>query len=476
MRHSKSIHKLFILATLSMIAWSAPPRTCEALGGCSSKKGCECLEGKVIRPETDSCTLVDLTTFCEHPGRTLCHSPKQSEMREIRSEFDRIEKTVFDEVKKEVVAVNEKLDAWHPDSPYFERFHEEVSRRMQAQMITDKREAKSREQFERARSTLKQYLNDRIKLFEPAPDLPPEADWTLAPGEAESKIATLREMVRRIDKATLSFRVTSSNTKRGNNAFNAAAFRDTQSVSLGGLILEADNAPESLFLVLLHELGHLIDPDSFKNDISNPFDRENNCLKGQRKFGRNTSLLNEAFADWVSVESYRSLNNIKFSYPMREFTARENARLTPACRRTPLGSVLDLGQVTNLRQLQGLISYDCTSFFGQNETHPASIDRIEGIILAHPQFSHAMGCQPKITKPGSSNSGGTDGTTYCGLDLYQKPEPPINPIKLLPIEPIPDDELPQEVSPPKILFKPSKHPFSRRPPPENPEKNPQQNH
>jgi hypothetical protein len=153
-------------------------------------------------------------------------------------------------------------------------------------IYTPERSAKAQQLFERAKYDMIAYLTRRMELL-------PAMGAKDTVGVMSSMIAQIRKtrvflgdanedgkdfsfnaaQVNLIPASQRSYTLWDqlSNSKRNYNPY----------VYIEGYILLTDEAPESVYNTMLHELGHVIDPDSFSTsgNSNNPFRRDLLCLE-----------------------------------------------------------------------------------------------------------------------------------------------------------------------------------------------------
>jgi hypothetical protein len=153
-------------------------------------------------------------------------------------------------------------------------------------IYTAERSAKAQQIFERAKYDMIAFLMRRMELL-PAMG-------------AEDTVGVMNSMITKVRETGLFLGDANENGK--DFSFNAAQsdiipaskrsytlwvqlfnskHNEKPYIYIEGYILLTDEAPESLYATMLHELGHVIDPDSYpmSNNSNNPFRRDLLCLE-----------------------------------------------------------------------------------------------------------------------------------------------------------------------------------------------------
>lgn len=433
-----------------------------AIERASAAEVAETLQAKTVKTEL----FVSREKFCQNPASHLCAAhinPLSVDVRSARFELDRINNAgETDAQVQELIKSKSEGNGRNCSDLSNEEFVE--CKRVLATVVgpkvfTETRKEKANQLFERARKTILVYLTnqqsrtvnsqDRVALGRMIDDVKKTHLYFGAFNSPEVKFNA--QQIKRMREGDIQW-------------FHRQDGIDTaSSVYLDGAIMLADKAPETLYLVLLHEISHGIGPRYFRGDRGypdNPFREVFRCLRRQESVG-----VKSADANCIAIAA-RLTTDEKRAADLREL--EEKIRLNPDhadpgppdvdCARAQLNEAwsdwlpaeayaqekldqlksvqansgwhLDLGKrLAAFPELSGYLSFFCMGHKGgeavdegregNKHAHPTDMDRINGLLLTSPAINEALGC--KTVRPKDLTTSSTGGGTpvrrmYCGRE------------------------------------------------------------
>lgn len=387
-------------------------------------------------------------TFCKNPSTYLCDeklNPSVSSISKAFQEFKQIEN----------MAINDpSVVGFHNDGKICGKFEygrkewteckSQIENMMAPKIYTKDRTEAARQIFLQAKKDLQSFLTQ----------------YSSRNSQSAMEAKVLEEMISTLDKITLKLgnQTTPFFNLSGWNAFYQSISVEKK-MHLEGTVLLADNAPDTLYAIVLHELGHAISPVGdfyFPNYIGSPFLSQISCLKNEKSIGaKSTDIecvekyrkdegkndpilsdiinrakknpdnsyfvppscqngqLNEAFADLIASEVYwlKKKNTIS---NLTEVPNRSTGELLPS---------KEILQIFN-----GVLLF-CTSIKKQNgetrqerkDPHPLASERMDYILLAHPLSMKLLGCSDKLMISNDGNIAAdlipNNGKLYCGSNM-----------------------------------------------------------
>jgi hypothetical protein len=414
---------------------------------------------------------VSQVELCSEPAKFLCdpalNPAMEANNRSVRTFFKGMEKVeplalkklladpaLPAEARKELESLSRgEISDFNLTAPTHGLLRRTKSDLVEKSLYTEERKAKVTKIVERAKT-------DLLRMLE-------EKKTSAAPNAAMARnIQTMIDKIRSVksffgsafglhDKAK--FQAYAFGKEQGDGVHLG---HDHPSFYVEGFITMADEAPESLYFILMHELSHHLGADNFPVDSDNPFGLETECLTRPDAAGVNVTdlkCMKELAAMNDAQLEQRNINRgAEFRKAMTECLsiAEKNPYEVPycpslwvlPCNKGQLGESLAdyLGteaaalsgqldaygvvmpdsagnvapsELRGFRRVAELAAPLCLSYNAEvkdgnaastypeavlnrpirGDPHPLSVDRINGIVLANPKFKRALGCDKGYT-------------------------------------------------------------------------------